>query len=161
MKPHWHTIECYARNAIGPLAYTPCRADGLDRNLKNLKKVDFHHDCKGLTLTCGLNCECYVCRPKLAAATNLTKTKECQMNLKQLVSLAQRTIKKNGSADDLELFLLMLEKASINKVSVDQLSTVLLCVAESPAIHATEYVRNGRTGTLYYYNPNKKKESAK
>lgn len=50
---HHHGIECYARNATGPLAYTPCREDGLDRNLRNLKRVDFGERArKGLTLIC-------------------------------------------------------------------------------------------------------------
>ena len=51
---HKHTIECYAKNAAGPLAYTPCRPDGLDRNLKNLKVIDFKEGTglKGLTLIC-------------------------------------------------------------------------------------------------------------
>lgn len=49
---HEHTIDCYARNATGPLAYTLCRADGLDRNLLNLKPIDFHPNQKGLRLVC-------------------------------------------------------------------------------------------------------------
>jgi hypothetical protein len=57
---HRHTIACYASNETGPLAYTPCRADGLDRNLRNLNPVDFwtdqtgHYPHKGLTLICKL-----------------------------------------------------------------------------------------------------------
>jgi hypothetical protein len=53
MRYHEHSIDCFARTADGqPLAYTPCRADGLDRNLVNLKTVDFYPECKGLTLIC-------------------------------------------------------------------------------------------------------------
>lgn len=58
MNRHRHTAECYASNATGPLAYTPCREDGLDRNLINMKRVDFeesqraHDVVKGLTLIC-------------------------------------------------------------------------------------------------------------
>lgn len=51
---HLHGIDCYAKNARGPLAYTPCRQDGLDRNLTNLKAVDFEagQGRGGLTLIC-------------------------------------------------------------------------------------------------------------
>lgn len=57
---HQHTADCYARNASGPLAYTPCRADGLDRNLTNMNSVDFEAQqrvngdtpVRGLTLIC-------------------------------------------------------------------------------------------------------------
>jgi hypothetical protein len=38
---HVHGENCYARTADGrPYAYTPCRADGLDRNLRNVNPVD-------------------------------------------------------------------------------------------------------------------------
>jgi len=51
---HKHTVNCYARNATGPLAYTPCREDGADRNLQNLKEVDFNAGLglRGLRLVC-------------------------------------------------------------------------------------------------------------
>ncbi len=59
---HKHSIGCYASNFRGPLAYTPCREDGLDRNLTNLKIVDFSHTCPGLTLICDKPCVCYDCK---------------------------------------------------------------------------------------------------
>lgn len=50
---HRHTVDCYARNATGALAYTPCREDGLDKNLKNLNPADFEEGHRqGLTLVC-------------------------------------------------------------------------------------------------------------
>lgn len=56
---HEHTAECYASNASGPLAYTPCREDGLDRNLHNMRPMDLtaaqlRNDgvARGLTLIC-------------------------------------------------------------------------------------------------------------
>lgn len=57
---HRHQIDCYAVNASGPLAYTPCRKDGLDRNLQNMQRVDYEAlqrvrptECvRGLTLVC-------------------------------------------------------------------------------------------------------------
>lgn len=58
MDRHRHTAECYASNVFGPLAYTPCRDDGHDRNLTNMKRVDYdemqraHDIVKGLTLIC-------------------------------------------------------------------------------------------------------------
>jgi hypothetical protein len=57
MEPkHKHTIDCYATNATGVLAYTPCRNDGLDANLANLNPADFRSSvvsCNpGLTLLC-------------------------------------------------------------------------------------------------------------
>ena len=50
---HIHTKECYLCDNQG-LVYTPCRADGLDRNLRHLKDVDFYAGFgrKGLTLIC-------------------------------------------------------------------------------------------------------------
>jgi len=59
-RKHVHTIDCYASNDLGPLAYTPCRTDGLDRNLRNLKEVDFvampnETRKKCLTLICKLS----------------------------------------------------------------------------------------------------------
>lgn len=56
---HIHNIDCYATNEGGKLAYTPCRKDGLDRNLRNVKMVDYEacvrvhgHPVMGLTLVC-------------------------------------------------------------------------------------------------------------
>jgi hypothetical protein len=37
---HEHTAACFAANASGPLAYTPCRADKRDRNLLNMNSAD-------------------------------------------------------------------------------------------------------------------------
>jgi hypothetical protein len=56
MTKHKHGIACYARNASGPLAYTPCREDGLDRHLTNLNEADFKAGTglRGLTLVCTL-----------------------------------------------------------------------------------------------------------
>lgn len=55
MSKHQHTVDCYAKNATGVLAYTPCREDGLDRNARNLNLVDFEAGLglRGLTLICG------------------------------------------------------------------------------------------------------------
>lgn len=53
--PHSHGIDCYAKTPDGrPLAYTPCRVDGADRNLRNLNQADFRPGAKGLTLVCTL-----------------------------------------------------------------------------------------------------------
>ena len=51
--PHKHGKDCYLRAGWG-FAYTPCRADGLDRNLTILKEVDFSREIarKCCTLIC-------------------------------------------------------------------------------------------------------------
>ncbi len=62
---HRHTIDCYERNDHGPLAYKPCREDGLDRNLRNMNSVDYEAEqrvtpmqgVKGLTLTCSVSAQ--------------------------------------------------------------------------------------------------------
>lgn len=87
MKGHRHTIQCYAYNATGPLAYTPCRADGLDHNLKNLKEVDFHHGCKGITLMCKLKCDCYVCRSAQKMPTKNKKPKKFALEVGDTIVL--------------------------------------------------------------------------
>jgi hypothetical protein len=57
MSHHEHTIDCYAKTPDGGLAYTPCRADGLDRHKTYLPVVDFwtyqgSYPHNGLTLVC-------------------------------------------------------------------------------------------------------------
>lgn len=51
---HQHTVHCYAPGEYSETrAYRPIRADGLDRNLRNMKDIDFRPAViPALTLVC-------------------------------------------------------------------------------------------------------------
>jgi hypothetical protein len=53
---HVHTADCFLKRNGRPV-YTPCREDGLDRNLREMNLVDFEtrlrtRNYNGLTFTC-------------------------------------------------------------------------------------------------------------
>ncbi len=59
MNLHEHTSDCYEKWPHGGgLKYTPCREDGLDKNLHEMRTIDFESlqraqdVVRGLTLTC-------------------------------------------------------------------------------------------------------------
>lgn len=55
---HEHTAACFAQSASGRLLYTPVRADGGDRNLREVNRADnafvIAEARHALTLTCTL-----------------------------------------------------------------------------------------------------------